>query len=124
LPIRPLGRTTISGDRASLLYDAKTVELVAQIDYGFSTLQNPRYYGASVLNAAQEKRIGDRLSGYLAGGSETSAIDLGAGLDAAFYRVDNGMLAGFTGRTTVGSCEESFQTNNADKIHVIPTKSK
>ncbi|MGZ4883400.1 MAG: class I SAM-dependent methyltransferase [Halobacteriota archaeon] len=86
------GRATISRDYPSLLNDAKAVELVEQIDYDFSTIDNTLRYVTHINHAARAKQIDDTIRAYLAEHPEASVINLGAGLDTAFYRVDNGTL--------------------------------
>src|SRR3974390_490678 len=86
------GRATISREYPSLLNDTKAVELVGQIDYDFSKLDQTLRYGTNLLHAARAKQIDDKIRAYIAQHPEASVIDLGAGLDTAFYRIDNGSI--------------------------------
>ena len=86
------GRATISRDYPSLFNDEKAVELVEQIDYDFSTLDNTPRYVTHIMHAVRAKQIDDKIRAYIAEHPEASVINLGAGLDTAFYRVDNGTL--------------------------------
>jgi O-methyltransferase involved in polyketide biosynthesis len=86
------GRATITREYPSLLNDAKAVELVEQIDYDFSKLDHALRYGTNLLHAVRAKQIDDKIRAYLVEHPQASVIDLGAGLDTAFYRVDNGDL--------------------------------
>jgi O-methyltransferase involved in polyketide biosynthesis len=86
------GRATISREYPLLLNDAKAVELVGQIDYDFSALDKTLRHGTNLLHAARAKQIDDKIRAYIARHPKASVIDLGAGLDTAFYRVDNGSI--------------------------------
>ncbi|MGZ4940394.1 MAG: class I SAM-dependent methyltransferase [Halobacteriota archaeon] len=86
------GRATISRQYPSLLNDVKAIELVEQMDYDFSTLNNKLRYGTNLLHAVRAKQIDDKIRAYLTEHPQASVIDLGTGLDTAFYRVDNGTL--------------------------------
>ena len=86
------GRATITREYPSLLNDTKAVELVEQIDYDFSKLDHALRYGTNLLHAVRAKQIDDKIRAYLVEHPQASVIDLGAGLDTAFYRVDNGAL--------------------------------
>ncbi|MGZ4905242.1 MAG: class I SAM-dependent methyltransferase [Halobacteriota archaeon] len=76
----------------SLLYDPIAIELVNSVDYDFSVLDaqlNPVIRLASVARAIQCDSV---LKTYISNHPRASVIDLGAGLDTGFYRVDNGMI--------------------------------
>ncbi len=88
------GRATISREHPTFFSDAKAVEVVEQMDYDIPTqgIEETRRYEQSFLYAARAKQIDDKIRGYLAKHPKASVIALGAGLDTAFYRVDNGTL--------------------------------
>ena len=98
------GRAHLSKEYRSLFYDAKAVELVEKIDYDFSTddmpfvgvMHNlirkgylPQMYSVGALIA---KQFDDKIKAYIAEHPRASVVNLGAGLDATFYRVDNGTI--------------------------------
>ncbi|MGZ7194425.1 MAG: class I SAM-dependent methyltransferase [Halobacteriota archaeon] len=87
-----LGRAIISRQYPSLLYDAKAIELVEHVDYDFSTLKKHASLLWHLVLAVRAKQIDGKIRAYLAEHPQASVIDLGTGLDTAFYRVDNGML--------------------------------
>ena len=87
-----LGRAIISRQYPTLLYDAKAIELVEHVDYDFSTLKNTLRYGTNLLHAVRAKQIDGKIRAYLTEHPQASVIDLGPGLDTAFYRVDNGFI--------------------------------
>jgi len=87
------GRAKISRDHSSLFYDAKAVELVEKIDYDFSTFDtNPFVDYLSLLFVARAKRFDDKVKTYVKEHPYASVVNIGAGLDATFYRVDDGLI--------------------------------
>ena len=76
----------------SLFYDSKAVELVQAIGYDFSLIDarlSPVIRLASIARARQCDAV---LKVYIADHPRASVVDLGAGLDTAFYRIDNGLI--------------------------------
>jgi O-methyltransferase involved in polyketide biosynthesis len=85
-------RAQISKEYPSLCNDAKAIELVEAIDYDFSTIEerfNPEYKLSSVVRT---KHFDDKIRTFIAEYPHASVINLGAGLDTTFYRVDNGSI--------------------------------
>ncbi len=98
------GRAQLSKEYRSLFYDAKAVELVEKIDYDFSTDDMP-FVGVMLklirkgnllpmfsLSALMAKQFDDKIKAYITEHPRASVVNLGAGLDATFYRVDNGTI--------------------------------
>ena len=97
------GRAQVSKEYSSLFYDAKAVELVEKIDYDFSASDMPfegimfnisrkinlPEFGLFTLRA---KQFDDKIRAYITEHPRASVISLAAGLDATFYRVDNGTI--------------------------------
>ena len=98
------GRAQVSKEYSSLFYDAKAVELVERIDYDLTTSDLP--FVGMMLNiirkgnllpmfslvALMAKQFDDKIKAYIAEHPHASVVNLGAGLDATFYRVDNGTI--------------------------------
>jgi O-methyltransferase involved in polyketide biosynthesis len=98
------GRAQASKEHSSLFYDEKAIELVEKIDYDFPTSDMP--FVGMMLNvirkanllpmfslvALMAKQFDDNIKAYIAEHSHASVVNLGAGLDATFYRVDNGTI--------------------------------
>jgi len=98
------GRAQLSKEYSSLFYDAKAIELVERIDYNFSGSDLP-FVGMMLdiirkanllpmfsLVALMAKQFDDKIKAYIAEHPHASVVNLGAGLDATFYRVDNGTI--------------------------------
>ena len=87
------GRAKISRDHSSLFYDDKAVELVEKIDYDFSTFDMIPFEDYLLLVfVARAKRFDEKIKAYVKGHPHASVVNIGAGLDATFYRVDNGLI--------------------------------
>jgi len=98
------GRAQVSKEYSSLFYDAKAVELVERIDYDFLT-SDMSFAGILLdiigkanllpmfgLAALMAKQFDDKIKAYITEHPHASVVNLGAGLDATFYRVDNGLI--------------------------------
>ena len=97
------GRAQLSREYSSLFYDAKAIELVEQIDYDFSASDVPfedimfnisrkinlPEFGLFTLRA---KQFDDTAKAYIAEHPNASVINIAAGLDTTFYRIDNGTI--------------------------------
>jgi len=97
------GRAQVSKDYSSLFYDAKAVELIEKIDYDFLSSDAPfedimynifrnmtlPEFGLFTLRA---KQFDEKAKAYIAEHPYASVINIAAGLDTTFYRVDNGTI--------------------------------
>jgi len=102
------GRAQLSKKYSSLFYDEKAIELVEKIDYDdlstsddgplqglelsffriFSKLDLPEF-GLITLRARQ---FDEKVKAYIKEHPRASVVNIGAGLDTTFYRVDNGLI--------------------------------
>ena len=85
-------RAKISTEYNSFLNDTKAIELVDRIDYDFSKIDRALRFEGILLNAARSKQFDDKVRAYITEHPRASVINLGAGLDTTFYRVDNGLI--------------------------------
>jgi len=97
------GRAQVSREYSSLFYDEKAIELVERIDYDFSSNDVPfedimsnisrnitqPEFGLFTLRA---KQFDEKAKAYIAEHPHASIINIAAGLDTTFYRVDNGTI--------------------------------
>jgi len=74
------------------LNDTKAIELVENIDYDFSKIDKAFGFESLLINTARTKQFDNKIKAYIAEHSHASVINLGAGLDTTFYRVDNGLI--------------------------------
>ncbi|MGA9079425.1 MAG: class I SAM-dependent methyltransferase, partial [Halobacteriota archaeon] len=85
-------RAKFSREFPSIFNDAKAIELVDQIDYDFSTKVAALGLEGTIAIVARAKQFDDKIRAYVNEHQQASVINVGAGLDATFYRVDNGLL--------------------------------
>jgi len=102
------GRAQLSREYSSLFYDAKAIELVERIDYSpdFSASDVPPFEGMMLnillsrkvnlpefgLVAIRAKPFDEKVKAYIAEHPYASVINIAAGLDTTFCRVDNGTI--------------------------------
>ena len=96
------GRADLSKAHSSLFYDAKAIELMEKIDYESSPTDIPfpdilfnifsKYNFISSLFTLRAKQFDDKLKAYITKHPRASIVNIGAGLDTTFYRVDNGLI--------------------------------
>ena len=97
-------RAQLSKEYSSLFYDEKAIELVEKIDYDFSTSDEPflgilfniprkgNLLAGSGLMRLGARQFDEKAKAYIADHPHASVINIGAGLDTTFYRVDNGII--------------------------------
>jgi O-methyltransferase involved in polyketide biosynthesis len=75
-----------------ILYDKKSSEIIRNIDYNFTEIQEylGEWRGIGLLVRA--KNFDDALIKYIEKYPEATIINIGAGLDTTFFRVDNGRI--------------------------------
>ncbi|MGZ4913277.1 MAG: class I SAM-dependent methyltransferase [Halobacteriota archaeon] len=88
----PWGRAKISQEWPSLFHDRQAVRLFKHIDDDFSSIDEALGLEGAAVQAAYAKQFDDKVRSCVARHPEASVVNLGAGLDTAFYRVDNGTL--------------------------------
>lgn len=85
-------RAKISKEHGSLFNDAKAVELVEQIDFYFSLLEKSGADFTFFANAARAMQLDNKVKAYIKEHSRASVVNLGAGFETEFFRVDNGTI--------------------------------
>jgi O-methyltransferase involved in polyketide biosynthesis len=96
-------RAQLSKEYSSLFYDAKAIELVERIDYDFSASDVPFediWFNISRkvnlpqfrLGTLRAKQFDDKAKAYIVEHPHASVVNIGAGLDTTFYRIDNGTI--------------------------------
>ena len=85
-------RAQASKAHPELLNDVKAIELVNHLDYNFSIFEQRFTVEDSFRSAARARQFDDKLRAYMSTHPDASIMNLGAGLDTAFYRVDNGSI--------------------------------
>jgi len=86
------GRAQASRAHNSLLNDAKAIEIIDQIDYDFSKLARRQIFRRDFWFIIRAKQFDDKIKANIAEHPRASIVNIGAGLDTTFYRVDNGSI--------------------------------
>ena len=101
------GRAKLSREPNPLLNDIKAIELVELIDYDFSTIDritsqtstalpvnvdNTVDLAGYLMYVARAKQFDDKIRAYITKHPCASVVNIGAGLDTTFYRLDNGTI--------------------------------
>jgi O-methyltransferase involved in polyketide biosynthesis len=86
------GRARFSRLYPELLVDPHAARIVENLDYDFSAMAEAldEYWGISFLVRA--RRFDESITAYIAEHPQATIINLGAGLDTTFSRVDNGRI--------------------------------
>ena len=85
-------RAKLSREHNSVLNDTKAIELVEKIDYDFSKIDMSIPSTITLLFVARAKHFDDKIKAYISEHPCASVVNIGAGLDTTFYRVDNGLI--------------------------------
>lgn len=85
------GRAKISKNHNSLFNDPGAVEIVERIDYDFSIVDQAFDYFWFTY-AARAMQFDNKVRRYIREHPDASIVNLGAGFETAFYRIDNGTV--------------------------------
>jgi O-methyltransferase involved in polyketide biosynthesis len=86
------GRAKTSKESSSLFNDAKSVELIERIDFDFSLFEKASADYTLFTNVARTMQFDERIKAYITRHPQASIVNLGAGLDTDFYRIDNNRI--------------------------------
>ncbi|MGA2141442.1 MAG: class I SAM-dependent methyltransferase [Brevinematales bacterium] len=78
--------------RAKLLDDPKAREIIADIGYDFDKTEKNIPHYVKLMLSVRAKEIDDIIKNFITRRPGATIVNLGAGLDTAFYRVDNGSI--------------------------------
>lgn len=91
--LEPLyGRAKMSKQYDSLFNDIKAVELIEQMDYDFSVIDKAFFDYLWFTYAARAMQLDNKARTYIKKHPRASVVNLGAGFDTGFYRVDNSKI--------------------------------
>jgi O-methyltransferase involved in polyketide biosynthesis len=91
--VMPLwSRAKLTREGSPILYDALALEIVAKLGYDFSRLERDFPPINVLVNAVRARMLDDTICRFLADHPRAAVVNLGAGLDTTFSRVDNGSL--------------------------------
>jgi O-methyltransferase involved in polyketide biosynthesis len=85
-------RAKLTKEHSPLISDFKAVEIISRIDYDFSDLDRKFPFRNNLLNVVRAKHFDDKIRSFIIKHPRASIINIGAGLDTTFYRIDNGLI--------------------------------
>jgi O-methyltransferase involved in polyketide biosynthesis len=74
------------------LLDPKASEIIHQLDYDFGRMDRSLTEYVVLVSNISCRYCDDAIKGFIADHPEGTVVNIGAGLDTTFYRVDNGSL--------------------------------
>lgn len=86
------GRATASEKNPEILYDKQAIEIIADCDFDFSEIAKTfgEYGGLTYLVRA--RKMEDTIRAFIEKHPRATIVNIGAGLDTTFSRVDNGTI--------------------------------
>jgi O-methyltransferase involved in polyketide biosynthesis len=93
MPLWNRAKATSANSR--IISDSKAVEIVGRLTVDFEALDKGMNSSSGFFQVARARVMDDIIRGFLAHNPNATIVDLGAGLDTAFWRVDNGLLRWF-----------------------------
>nr|MDO8098491.1 class I SAM-dependent methyltransferase [Candidatus Njordarchaeota archaeon] len=86
-------RAKLSKTDNPVLIDSKAIEIVENvIEYDFDRLEGHFPLSMNVATLVRARMFDDTIRGFTAEHREATIVNLGAGLDTTFFRVDNGSI--------------------------------
>ena len=104
-PLR--GRAQVSKEHSSLFYDAKAIELAEKIEMDYDSSASDVHFQVIMFNAIRKlnlpvdpglftafraKQFDEKAKAFFTEHPHACVVNIGAGLDTTFYRVDNGTI--------------------------------
>ena len=89
------GRAKATLANSSILSDERAVELVSKLNVDFQRLDQSLHPLNDLITVARERAVDDLVRAFIEARPNATIVNLGAGLDTAFHRVDNGSLRWF-----------------------------
>jgi O-methyltransferase involved in polyketide biosynthesis len=85
-------RAKFTEQNSPLISDPNAVEIISRIDYDFSHLDRTYPFGNNLLNVVRALHFDAKIRSFITTRPRASIINVGAGLDTTFYRIDNGLI--------------------------------
>lgn len=78
-----------------VISDPKAVEIVEKLRFDFEKFEKGMNPSSEFFQVARARALDDLIRGFLAHNPKATIVNLGAGFDTAFFRIDNGQLRWF-----------------------------
>jgi O-methyltransferase involved in polyketide biosynthesis len=93
IPLWSRAKATRANSR--VISDPKAVEILERLEVDFGELERGTNPTSEFFQVARARALDDLIRAFLTHHPQATVVSLGAGLDTAFYRVDNGRLRWF-----------------------------
>ena len=90
-----LGRANATRSGSPILSDPKAVEIVQELNVDFERLGRAMPASNDFVSIGRARVLDDVIHEFLSQNPKATIVNLGAGLDTTFWRVDNGLLTWF-----------------------------
>jgi O-methyltransferase involved in polyketide biosynthesis len=87
-----IGRAKAAPSNSPILIDTEAVEIAKKLDINFEELDQKLHEANEFMPIARARDVHDFIRQHLEAHPSAIVVNLGAGLDTAYYRVDNGFL--------------------------------
>ena len=86
------GRAKYSGKNPDILNDLEAKQIIRNCDFDFSGIEKSFGELSGLCYIVRAKKIDDAIRGYISMHPHATVVNIGAGLDTTFSRVDNGLI--------------------------------
>jgi O-methyltransferase involved in polyketide biosynthesis len=90
IPLR--GRAAAAREGSRILTDAKAAQIADELGIDLSARARRSHAATDLIHMARARVLDDFIRDYVSKHPRATVVNLGAGLDTAFYRVDNGLI--------------------------------
>ncbi len=86
------GRATASEKNPEILYDQQAIEIIKNCDFDFSSIERTLGEFGGICYVVRARKIEDAIRAFIRKHPRATVVNMGAGLDTTFSRVDNGTI--------------------------------
>ena len=86
------GRAELSRAGSPILHDKEAIEIISRLDYDFSRIRATLNYSNNICWLARARQFDDKIKEFMSKHPGCTVVNLGAGLDTTFSRVDDGAI--------------------------------
>lgn len=86
------GRAKYSSANPDILQDAESVKIIEQSGVDFSNIEQGFGEFSGICYLVRARKIDDAIRSYIAKHPNATVVNIGAGLDTTFFRIDNGSI--------------------------------
>lgn len=86
------GRAAASEKNPDILYDRQAIEIIKNFDYDFDGIAKVFGEFSGICYVVRARQIDDAIRAYMQTHPRATIVNIGAGLDTTFSRVDNGLI--------------------------------